>query len=75
MNRTTRPLSRSRVSGGRPSFLPFLVLLAVFVPLPFIVLPVLLFISLAILPRAAPRQFRFISVRFLSPPPLRSPPA
>jgi O-antigen ligase len=75
MNRTTRSLTRTRASAGWLPFLPFLVLLSVFLPLPFVVLPVLFFISLIILPRAAPREFRFIPLGFLSPPPLRSPPA
>jgi hypothetical protein len=74
MNRVTRLPSRSRASGKILPFLPLFVLISVFFPLPFVVLPVLFFISLVILPRAAPREFRFCAVRFLSPPPLRSPP-
>lgn len=75
MNRTTtRLFSRSRASGRILPFLPLLVLVSIFLPLPLVVLPILLFISLIVLPRAAPREFRFIPVRFLIPPPLRSPP-
>ncbi|MEN6310566.1 MAG: hypothetical protein ABFD80_03415 [Acidobacteriota bacterium] len=60
--------------GAALPFLPLLALLAVFLPLPLVLLPVLFFISLVLHSRAAPAVNEAVPVRFLSPPSLRSPP-
>lgn len=75
MNRKAGSLSQRSCPGGILAFLPLLILVSIFLPLPFIWLPVLFFIFLVLHPRAAPPGKATVPVRFSSgPPSLRSPP-
>lgn len=74
MNERIRLTSCRFSRGGVHPFFALLILLSVFLPLPFLVLPVLLFISLIMRSGSAPPLAQAFAVRRPDPPALRSPP-
>jgi hypothetical protein len=74
MNRQAGFASPKSFSGSVRPFLPLLILISIFLPLPLLVLPMLFFISLVLQPRAAPAVNQTVPVRFIDLPSLRSPP-
>ncbi len=74
MNKTDG-ISRARLLSGSGKHAAVLcILISIFLPLPLILLPVLLAISLVVVSRAGPPRPVLLPVRFASPPALRSPP-